>query len=130
MTTLVTFLEDETLEKVLKYKNEKGYFSTPTALNHIIENYLDLIENVDKDTNVKVDDPFKNALKHEDLVHFEEIEGGGLFKFYTPLEEREPNVYYDSVFIKTWDDTGVDLEDGYVTNVIAPERLVVRVKEV
>ena len=158
MKAISTTIKDETYNKLERYKKIYNLRAFEKALTHVIEDYFYIIETFfDADLTgddmgdvaektapegfVDIDDiedlpeaeyvdPFKNALKAEDLVSFEEIASGEKFKFYTPYELREPNTYYDSVYIKTWDDTGVDVEDGYVTKPINSKRMVVRVKEV
>lgn len=159
MKAIATTLKDETYDKLKRFKKiYNPTLTLDETLSHLVEDYFNIVETffdadltgddlgdvaektapegfVDIDTledlpEVPYVDPFKNALKHENLIHFEELGGGEKFKFYTPSELREPNVYYDSIYVKTWDDTGVDIEDGYVTKPIDGKRLVVRMEEV
>lgn len=157
MKAIATTLKDETYTKLERVKKLWKAHTSEEALKHLVEDYFNIIETyfdadltgddmgdvaekVDLEGFVDIDDiedmpeaeyfdPFEKALKHEDLVCFEEIADGEKFKFYTPYELREPNTYYDSVYIKTWDGTGVDVEDGYITKPIDANRFVVRVKE-
>lgn len=157
MKAIATTLKDETYNKLERFKKIYNLITNEKALAHLVEDYFNIVEtffdadltgdamadvaektapegfvdidDIEELPEVEYVDPFANALKHEDLVYFEEIADGEKFKFYTPYELREPNTYYDSVYIKTWDGTGVDIEDGYITKPIAANRLVVRVKE-